>query len=404
MGWPLRMTLTIALVSLPVALYVALRLAAALSLSTSISAWRCRVLTIAALLPVYVFPLLMLARHLSGSGGTPPAEIHPVTFCEAAPLYLFWWGLIVILESFPYLLVMDLLLLPLIWMKRARKLWREPAALLRLTIVLLFMLYVPVRSAADTLTILHNEIQLTIEDLPEALDGVRIGLIGDLQFDEYTGEAKARRVRAILQEANVECVVFAGDLVTSGRAFVPLGIRSVCPPPVPGASIAVIGDHDYWSDRATISVAMRECGWDFLENDTTTLCLRGEPVHITGLTHVYSARLDSSAMDAALDAAPHSGFRLLVTHQPAMALVAAAERHGFDLVLAGHTHGGQIVFRPFGISVTPSRFETRYVSGLYHAGRTAVIVTNGIGFTLTPVRYQAPAEVTTITLRRYRTR
>ena len=160
----------------------------------------------------------------------------------------------------------------------------------------------------------------------------------------------------------------------------------------------MIGDHDYWSDRATIPIAMRECGWTFLENDTTTLRIRGEPIHITGLTHVYSARLDSPAMARRLAGAPPATLRLLVAHQPAMPLIAAAERNGIDLVLAGHTHGGQIVFRPFGIPVTPSRYETRYVSGLYHASATAVVVTNGIGFTLTPVRYHAPAEVTTITL------
>jgi predicted MPP superfamily phosphohydrolase len=160
----------------------------------------------------------------------------------------------------------------------------------------------------------------------------------------------------------------------------------------------VIGDHDTWSDPATIAVAMRECGWIFLNNDTTTLRLRGAPVHITGLRYVYSARLDSAALENALKNQPPHELRILVAHQPAMPLVAAAQANDIDLVLAGHTHGGQIVFRPFGISITPSRFETRYVSGLYHAGATAVVVTNGVGFTLTPIRYQAPAEVTTITL------
>ena len=107
---------------------------------------------------------------------------------------------------------------------------------------------------------------------------------------------------------------------------------------------------------------------------------------------------DSTALENALKNQPPNELRVLVAHQPAMPLVAAARANGIDLVLAGHTHGGQIVFRPFGIPITPSRFETRYVSGLYHAGATAVVVTNGVGFTLTPVRYQAPAEVTTITL------
>ena len=76
----------------------------------------------------------------------------------------------------------------------------------------------------------------------------------------------------------------------------------------------------------------------------------------------------------------------------------AAATHGYHLFLAGHTHGGQIVFQPFGIPVTPSRWETEYFRGVTRLGTMLVIVTNGVGLTLAPFRYNARSEVTGITL------
>jgi predicted MPP superfamily phosphohydrolase len=81
-------------------------------------------------------------------------------------------------------------------------------------------------------------------------------------------------------------------------------------------------------------------------------------------------------------------------------LVKHAEENDYDLFLAGHTHGGQIAFPLPGFLLTGSSFETPYVSGFYRAGSMLVSVTNGLGLTLAPVRYNAPAEITLITLRR----
>lgn len=65
-------------------------------------------------------------------------------------------------------------------------------------------------------------------------------------------------------------------------------------------------------------------------------------------------------------------------------------------MLAGHTHGGQLVFQPFGIRLSAPRFENRVYRGLNNWNRLPVIVTNGVGLSLAPVRYRAPAEVVRI--------
>jgi predicted MPP superfamily phosphohydrolase len=76
----------------------------------------------------------------------------------------------------------------------------------------------------------------------------------------------------------------------------------------------------------------------------------------------------------------------------------AAERD-YDLLVAGHTHGGQIVFPLPGFLLTGSSFETKYVTGFYDVKSMMVSINNGLGLTLAPIRYLAPAEVTLIVLR-----
>ena len=78
----------------------------------------------------------------------------------------------------------------------------------------------------------------------------------------------------------------------------------------------------------------------------------------------------------------------------------AAERNGYHLLLAGHTHGGQIVHNQFIKAWTPNLFESRYFRGIDHYKNLKVVITNGIGLTLAPVRYHAPAEITQLILKR----
>lgn len=141
-----------------------------------------------------------------------------------------------------------------------------------------------------------------------------------------------------------------------------------------------------------------ECGWKFLENEHHVIMHRGRRILISGLTHIYSNRLPQSALRAFLRAAPQADVRVLLAHQPAEGVVELAADAGYDIVLAGHTHGGQIVFHPLGFPLTPSMRETKYYAGYHRVGETHVVVTRGVGLTLAPVRYHARAEVTTIVL------
>ena len=80
--------------------------------------------------------------------------------------------------------------------------------------------------------------------------------------------------------------------------------------------------------------------------------------------------------------------------------MAAASEQSYSLFCGGHTHGGQVVVGWLGVFFTPVQVETPFISGTYRIGGMAVSINNGLGLTMAPLRFQAPAEVTMITVQR----
>ena len=88
-----------------------------------------------------------------------------------------------------------------------------------------------------------------------------------------------------------------------------------------------------------------------------------------------------------------------MNHQPKRRLIEQAEANGYDLFLAGHTHGGQIVF-PFPFyNLSGSRLETNYVNGLYDYKSIKVAITSGLGVSIAPIRYNATPNIISIRLK-----
>jgi predicted MPP superfamily phosphohydrolase len=103
-----------------------------------------------------------------------------------------------------------------------------------------------------------------------------------------------------------------------------------------------------------------------------------------------------------LDGAEHllvpGAMNLLLAHNPDV--FPAAARQGYNLLLAGHTHGGQVTIEILDQSITPARFFTPYVYGLYRSGAAAAYVTRGIGTIGIPARIGAPPEISVLRLRK----
>ncbi len=160
----------------------------------------------------------------------------------------------------------------------------------------------------------------------------------------------------------------------------------------PLGRIAAVGDHDIFSRKQAVIEHLTNAGFTIVEDSTFVLNIRETDISVTVLTHTYRQKTLPERLKTIRDQLD-GDFKILLVHQPANIVMDFAAQSGYDLLVAGHTHGGGIAIGFPGLGLlAPAHFESRFVSGLHTWNDMHVAVTNGLGFTLAPIRFHAPAE------------
>ena len=237
------------------------------------------------------------------------------------------------------------------------------------------------------LEVTHHEI--VVDDLPESFDGYRIAFLTDTHVAPFLRRAYYRDVVARVQQFDPDLVLFGGDFVTWRRHIPLVADRLLDGLTTRDGIFAVLGNHDYWA-------GLRELpGVRFLINDRVFL-RRGDGVlPLAGIDEMYRGKPDVAR---AFDGIDDGAACLAISHHPD---VIDLVRRRIDLLLCGHTHGGQIRFPFFGAVVVPSRHEAEYAAGFHRVGPVLMYVSRGIG-AIPPLRFLCRPEVATFTLRRGR--
>jgi predicted MPP superfamily phosphohydrolase len=153
----------------------------------------------------------------------------------------------------------------------------------------------------------------------------------------------------------------------------------------------VLGNHDHWTDAALIADLFRAEGITVLLNQGMRIDLKGESFWLAGVNDTMVGLED---LPLALAGSRDDEMKLLLAHNPI--ILRRAARAGVDLVLSGHTHGGQVTLRP-----EKTRFgrpRRRLLRGLGRRGNTQIYVTRGLGTVVLPIRYGCPPEVSVLEL------
>jgi predicted MPP superfamily phosphohydrolase/heme exporter protein D len=236
-----------------------------------------------------------------------------------------------------------------------------------------------------------KRIQIPLARLPRSADGLRIALVSDIHLGPLNGVGRTRRIVELINGLDADLVAIVGDLVDGsvaelGPAAAPLAdLRSR------HGTFYVTGNHEYFSGYEPWLEEVTRLGLRPLRNERVAL---PEGIDLAGVNDVVGERYgDGPDFAAALDGRDPDKAVVLLSHQPIQAYDAA--RHGVDLQLSGHTHGGQMM--PFNLLVRASGQPV--VSGLGEVEGMPVYVTNGAGFWGPPVRVGAPPDVTLVELR-----
>jgi predicted MPP superfamily phosphohydrolase len=345
----------------------------------------------------HLYPLFYLLYFITGNATDFFVNEQSLTWADFLIHFPYWIGFITVLEILTYFVIIDLILILLCRFSPNKtitqsKLWAHG----RIILYIVFLFYVSLRSYYDTNTIRQTSYTLPLADMPKEIEDLNITVFADLQIDRYSTERKNQEFVEKLKKTDPDFILFGGDLITSGQAFTEKALSLVSDSDTTIKRVACMGDHDFWNDRKRIASGMEEGGWDFLQNEHRLYHHHNIRVLVTGITQIYSRRISPKQLDALLVSAPDADLKILLSHQPRPFLMRSAAKHGYHLFVAGHTHGGQMVFRLFGFTLTPTQFENKIYTGYHIIDGLNVILTNGIGMTLMPLRFRAYAEIVNI--------
>jgi predicted MPP superfamily phosphohydrolase len=157
----------------------------------------------------------------------------------------------------------------------------------------------------------------------------------------------------------------------------------------------VLGNHDLRAGAPRVRQALVECGLIDLSGRWLRPNIRGHGVVLAG-NELPWFKPAADLSDCPISADANRDFRILLSHSPDQ--FRWAQRHEIDLMLAGHTHGGQIRFPVIGPLVAPSRYGVHYASGTFHLPPVVMHVSRGVSG-LMPLRFNCPPELTKLVLR-----
>lgn len=239
-----------------------------------------------------------------------------------------------------------------------------------------------------------TEREIFIPNLPASFDGFRIVQLSDMHHSRFVTLDEVRRAVELTQGAGGDLIVLTGDYTTYSRRFIEPCVELLRTLSAPFGVWAILGNHDHATDPRATTRALERAGIPVLSNRWTEIERGGEGLPLVGVDDWSWAALDWERAQRGLDARRAS---ILLSHQPRVLDMQPAWKH--SLILAGHTHGGQINLPLIGAPVRFSE-EFKYVSGLFRRADTQMFVTRGTGVVGLPIRIGAPPEISVLRLRR----
>lgn len=229
---------------------------------------------------------------------------------------------------------------------------------------------------------------LAVRGLPAALDGLRVGMITDIHHSSVVSADDVTRAVGLLNEAAPDIVVLGGDYVSFfDREYVGPVAELLAPlANAPHGSFAVLGNHD---DEKDMAPALSSRGFTVLKDQRTQLTIKGEKLDIAGIKFWTRTPGDIASVLKGT-----GGTTLLLAHDPRRLVEAAAL--DVQLVLSGHTHGGQVIVPAVG-AIVGRKFPV--LAGPATRDNTTIFVSRGVGTVYVPIRINCPPEVAVLTLR-----
>lgn len=237
-----------------------------------------------------------------------------------------------------------------------------------------------------------RKFNIAIANLPLELEGFTIAHVSDLHSGLFVGPERLKLMTDLTNDLKADLVVVTGDLINRELTEFPAALEALQRIESKHGMYLCEGNHDVIPGDGVIAAACEQNGLRMLSFENVILPINGRRLVITGLPWLRERYLTQAAIANLFPAREEGDVRLLLAHHPHTFDIADSA----DLLLSGHTHGGQIMLSDH-VGLGPLRFK--YNSGLFRRDNLTMIVNNGCGDWF-PCRIGAPAEVGLLTLSR----
>src|SRR5918997_5462848 len=231
------------------------------------------------------------------------------------------------------------------------------------------------------LSIEHTRIQLN--RLPEAFDGFRVVQLSDIHHGPFSDREQIEQAVETANRLKPDIIALTGDYISKERHYAAPCAEMLGRLKAKHGVYAVLGNHDHWVDAPLLTDLFRAEGITVLINEGMRFEKDGAAFWLAGVDDTMVGLEDISL---ALAGSRADEMKLLLAHNPI--LLRRAARASVDLVLSGHTHGGQVAIR--GERNASGRVRRRILRGLGRRGETQIYVNRGLGTVVLPIRYGCP--------------
>jgi predicted MPP superfamily phosphohydrolase len=232
-------------------------------------------------------------------------------------------------------------------------------------------------------------------EIPEMFDGMKIVFLTDIHHGVFFSRARVRNIVNSVNRLDADIVLLGGDYVEGSPRYIQPCFNELGLLRAKYGVFGVLGNHDHWQGADSCRKEMQKSGIRSIDNNAYWIYKNGQRLRLGGVGDHCE---DKQYLERTTDSVSTSDFVVLVSHSPDYAMEITSDK--VDCIFSGHTHGGQITLFGLYAPKVPSRYKQKLRTGLVSVNQMKVIISNGIGTALLPLRFFARPQIVIAELNR----
>jgi predicted MPP superfamily phosphohydrolase len=231
-------------------------------------------------------------------------------------------------------------------------------------------------------------------EIPKSFVGKRLVFISDIHHGPFLSIERVKRMVRRINKLKPDIILMGGDYVHREPDFIPPVFNELSELTPTYGIYAVLGNHDHWENPDLTRSMMIRNGIRICDNKSYWQRIENDSIKIGGVGDLWE---DSQILDSTVNDLKTTDFCILISHNPDF--IESIESDLIDIVLAGHTHGGQMTFFGSWAPMLPSKYGQKYRYGFKQYKNMQTYITSGIGTITPPLRFFCRPEIVQMELR-----